>query len=361
MAATQIRGAQVGDNSLTQDDLDLSGAATKATPIGGDSIIIVDSAAPTTPKRTLFSALLNALVLSGYTSGAGTVSASDSILSAIQKLNGNNALMALLTGATFSGNITVPNVLEGYSTIATAGGTTTLTVATNYNQFFTGTLAQTVVLPVVSTLVLGFPFCITNNSAGLVTVNSSGGNAVIVLAANTSAIVTCILVTGTTAASWSVIYMANPVASGKKLTASNSLTLAGTDGTTQTFQATDTVVGRGTTDTLTNKRNTPRLSTAASAATLTPEISTYDIFQLTAQAAALTIANHSTSTPAAGEKMIIRIKDNGTARAISFGTYYRALGNALPTTTVISKTMYLGFIWNSTDTKWDLIAYTIEF
>ena len=58
--------------------------------------------------------------------------------------------------------------------------------------------------------------------------------------------------------------------------------------------------------------------------------------------------------------MIIRIKDNGTARALTYGTYYRALGNALPSTTVISKTMYLGFIWNSTDTKWDLIAYTIE-
>ncbi len=43
------------------------------------------------------------------------------------------------------------------------------------------------------------------------------------------------------------------IANTKTLTASNSLTLAGTDGTTQTFQATDTIVGRATTDTLTNK------------------------------------------------------------------------------------------------------------
>lgn len=43
------------------------------------------------------------------------------------------------------------------------------------------------------------------------------------------------------------------VADGKTLTASNSLTFAGVDGTTQTFQASDTIVGRATTDTLTNK------------------------------------------------------------------------------------------------------------
>jgi hypothetical protein len=43
------------------------------------------------------------------------------------------------------------------------------------------------------------------------------------------------------------------VADGKTLTASNTLTLAGTDSTTLTFQGTDTYVGRATTDTLTNK------------------------------------------------------------------------------------------------------------
>lgn len=39
----------------------------------------------------------------------------------------------------------------------------------------------------------------------------------------------------------------------KTLAANNTLTLAGADGTTITFQATDTYVGRATTDTLTNK------------------------------------------------------------------------------------------------------------
>lgn len=48
-----------------------------------------------------------AAVLTGYTSGAGTVAATDTILQAIQKLNGNDALRALLTGAAFTGTVTI--------------------------------------------------------------------------------------------------------------------------------------------------------------------------------------------------------------------------------------------------------------
>jgi hypothetical protein len=47
-------------------------------------------------------------VLTGYTSGAGTVAATDTILQAIQKLNGNDAFMLPLAGGTITGNI-IPN------------------------------------------------------------------------------------------------------------------------------------------------------------------------------------------------------------------------------------------------------------
>ena len=59
-------------------------------------------------------------------------------------------------------------------------------------------------------------------------------------------------------------------------------------------------------------------------------------------------------------KLIIWIKDNGTARALSWNAIYRAVGITLPTTTVISKTLYVGFIYNSTDTKWDAVATNQE-
>ena len=89
-----------------------------------------------------------------------------------------------------------------YNTTATSAGTLTLTVASSYKQFLTGTTTHTVVLPVTSTLTLGQTFEIHNNSTGSITVNSSGSNLVGTVQANTSAECTCILTSGTTAASW---------------------------------------------------------------------------------------------------------------------------------------------------------------
>lgn len=104
------------------------------------------------------------------------------------------------TGATSAG--AADTNLRGFTTTATAAGTTTLTNTSTLYQLFTGTSTQTVVLPVTSTLAQGWSFHIVNNSTGNVTVNSSGGNAVIIVPPGTTAMVTCILTTGTTAASW---------------------------------------------------------------------------------------------------------------------------------------------------------------
>lgn len=101
------------------------------------------------------------------------------------------------------------NVIEGYTTTVTAAATTTLTVTSTYQQFFTGATTQTVLMPVVSTLTLGQAYYIVNNSSGNVTVQSSGANNIQMMAPNTFAIVTCILTSGTTAASWSAEYVFN--------------------------------------------------------------------------------------------------------------------------------------------------------
>jgi hypothetical protein len=98
----------------------------------------------------------------------------------------------------------------------------------------------------------------------------------------------------------------------------------------------------------------PRIQTVTSAATVTPTFSN-ELVIISAQAAALTLAN-PTGTTKDGKDLLIRIKDNGTARAITFDTQYRAIGVTLPTTTVAGKWMYLGAIYNSADGKWDILG-----
>ena len=104
--------------------------------------------------------------------------------------------------------------LMGFTSTATAAGTTTLTNASSYYQLFTGSTTQTVVLPVTSTLSQGWSYHIVNNSTGALTVNSSGGNLVISVIAGTTAMVTCILTSGTTAASWESGYTDFSTATG---------------------------------------------------------------------------------------------------------------------------------------------------
>ncbi len=103
----------------------------------------------------------------------------------------------------------------------------------------------------------------------------------------------------------------------------------------------------------------PITITTASTATLTIDSDSADFSVITAQAEALTIAA-PTGTPVEGQKVIVRIKDDGSARAITFNAIFRAIGVTLPTTTVASKITYLGLVYNSTDTKWDIVATKTE-
>lgn len=119
------------------------------------------------------------------------------------------------------------------------------------------------------------------------------------------------------------------------------------------------IVGKTITQILTNKRITKRVNTIASSATPTPAGDTTDLFTITALAEAAEFAV-PTGTPTNGQSLIIRIKDNGTARALTWNAIYRGIIDALPTTTTISKTMYIGFMYNIADSKWDMLALAEE-
>ena len=147
------------------------------------------------------------------------------------------ATASTLAARDANGNLLANNLLSDYATTATAAGTTTLTVASKFQQFFTGTNIQTVVMPVATTLTNGQQWNVVNNSSGIVTINTSGGNTLVALPAGNSALITCINTAGGTGvASWNVSYYPNTPSAGggtngqRALTISTSAPSGGADG-----------------------------------------------------------------------------------------------------------------------------------
>jgi hypothetical protein len=97
-----------------------------------------------------------------------------------------------------------------------------------------------------------------------------------------------------------------------------------------------------------------RQNIQTSPTSITPDKSQYDEYYVTALANAITI-NNATS-PSVGDTFVIYLTDNGTARSISYGTNYAAIGAALPTTTIANKTMEI-IIKYVTTTK-ALVSFT---
>jgi len=129
-----------------------------------------------------------------------------------------------------------------------------------------------------------------------------------------------------------------------------SIASAGTDYTTPSD-----------TETMTNKRITPRITSISSSATPTINTDNCDAVTITAQAADITsMTTNLTGTPNNFDKLIIRIKDNGTARAITWGASFVAEGVGLPTTTVISKVLTVGFIYDSVKATWGCVSVAQE-
>ena len=105
------------------------------------------------------------------------------------------------------------------------------------------------------------------------------------------------------------------------------------------------------TNTLTNKRITKRVKTFTSDATPDIDSDDYDAVTITALAADITDVN-VTGTPTNFQHLMFRIKDDGTEREIAWGSDFEAGGVALPDTTVAGKTLLVGFIYDSVDSKW---------
>jgi hypothetical protein len=274
-------------------------------PLLGDTLL----------RRVNDSSVMVKSLLFGY--GAKKVTESDTTITigadstqvvSIGRHNAAVALRAPLASPTFTGTVTLPaaTVVNGV-TLSTAAGT---------GVYLRGD--GTYVAP---------PGSGTVTSASVVSANGFAGS--VATATTTPAITLTTTITGVLKGNGTAI----------------SAATAGTDYTTPS-----------STETMTNKRITARVNTVASSATPTPTSDNSDMYTVTALAAGATFAA-PTGTPTDGQVLLIRIKDNGTARTLAWNAIYRAGSDfALPTTTVISKTMYVQFIYNTADTKWDCVG-----
>ena len=130
--------------------------------------------------------------------------------------------------------------------------------------------------------------------------------------------------------------------------------------TVMTLSSTQTVTGAKVfTSSISANNFLPVAQTPYSGQTATPNCA-YSVFFTTATGGTLTI-NAPSCIAVQGQKLLLRIKDDGTARALTWDAIYRAGDIALPTTTTQSKAMYLGFVYSDLAAKWDLLGYVDNF
>lgn len=125
-----------------------------------------------------------------------------------------------------------------------------------------------------------------------------------------------------------------------------------------------TIVGTTDTQTLSNKAIQKRVASTTSSATPAPNADTTDVFDLTAQAATAAFAV-PTGTPVDSQTLIVRIKDNATARAITWASAtggYVAGGVALPSATVTGKYLHVGLMYVTSNSlnKWMCLSSVQE-
>jgi hypothetical protein len=113
------------------------------------------------------------------------------------------------------------------------------------------------------------------------------------------------------------------------------------------------------TETLTNKRITPRIGSATSSATPTINTDNVDRYDLTAQSADITsFTSNLSGTPTNGQALWISIKGTA-ARAITWGASFESGAATLPTTTVTTDRLDVLFVWNAVTSKWRCTLTTV--
>ena len=320
-----IAGLTTDGTALTvaSGDLKLSGATSGTTTLNASATASGTLTLPATTDTVVGRATTDALTNKDLTSGTNTFPTFN------QNTTGSAAKWTtprLLAGNSVDGSTNVPFANKFIVQGTTDSG---LSGAQFLGSLSTGLLKNTTTTGVLSIAAAGTDYAPATSGSAILKGNGAGGfsNAA----------------SGTDYA---------PATSGSALLKGN-----GAGGFSNAVADTDYTTPAGT-ETLTNKRITKRTGTVASSATPTINTDNVDFFSITALSTNITsFTTNLSGTPTEAQTLWIAITDNGTARTIAFGSSFEASGTvALPTTTVISTRLDIGFVWNSATTKWRCVA-----
>lgn len=322
-------------------------SATPTQAPSGTNLVAGELALNTADGKLYFKNSSNVVTLLASASGAsgdvvGPASSTDNAVARFDGTTGKLIQNSAVTIADTTGDIT-GGKYNGI-TFTTSTGTFTLTdgktFAVQNGLTLAGTDSTTMTFPGTSQTVAGLAV------SGQTFTTAQTFRAANSVRAEAAATQDAVVLAGGAAGTSSYAVTLTPTT----LSASRTITLP---------NITTTMAGTDATQTLTNKRIDPRVTSAASASSLTPDVSVADIYAYTALAADLTI-NAPTGTPVNGDKLIFRLLDNGTSRALSWDATYTAIGVILPTATTLSKMTYVGCIYNAANTRWDAVAVVTQ-
>lgn len=244
---------------------------------------------------------------------------------------------------------------------------------------FSGVLLANMAIEVPATVQ---QYWVTNDTTGsfTLTVKVSGGTGVEVVQGGASILYS----NGTDVENGSTAGLSFPIAVGQggtgATTASNARTNLGATATgTAVFTAVDAAaarvalgtIGADETITLTNKRITPRVSSTASIVSpLAWNSDNFDNYVATTQVVNFSISADA-GTPTDQQKILYRVTCDGTARTITFtggvaggfkpvGVVLNTSGANFTYVAFASKTVYIGAIYSTASSRWEIVALSQE-